>query len=67
MSELKNRRGNVIAVLDPQEAPYTFTQRVYRYIGADGKEREYVLSFNQLTTINGEETGKIKGVQLSAK
>lgn len=67
MSELKDKRGRVVAQLNPDDAPYTFTQVVYKTWGA--VEKEYVLNFDLVTNLKTGEKDrtKVKGVRLTAK
>lgn len=58
MSELRDKYGKVIAVLKPEDGPFTFSQMVYKSYGTF--ERTYVLKYN----IVGE---KVTGIQLNTK
>lgn len=58
MSELRDKYGRLLAVLKPEDGPFTFTETVYKTYGTF--EKTYVLKYN----IIGE---KVTGIQLNTK
>lgn len=58
MSELRDKYGKVIAIINPKDGPFTFSQTVYKTYGTF--EKTYVLKYN----IVGE---KVTGIQLNTK
>ena len=67
MIELRNKDGRVVTELIPEEAPYSFTQRVYKTWGMEDREYYITFCFRKNPKTGEPDPDKISGIQMNAR